>query len=57
MAERKRRGRKVVTDLTGRTDVSTEEIIKGLTPPPSKRGKKKTKWEKAAEEAGTEIKR
>ena len=53
MAERKRRGHKDVTDLTGRTDVTTEEIIRGLTPRSETRKRntapkrKGTKWDKA----------
>ena len=52
MAERKRRGRKEVTDLTGRDDVTTEEIIRGLTPAKPKNVKIKieSKWDRAKRE-------
>lgn len=51
MADKKKRPRKVRTDLTGRDDVSAEEIIRGLTPvhkrkAPAKPKRQLNKWEK-----------
>ena len=52
MAERKRRGEKLVTDLTDKGDVTPDDIIRGLMPEkerPRDTSSGKSKWDKLAE--------